>query len=324
MYLSDIKENQEFKQQVFVISVIDKKSKNGKSYITGEVRDKSGVYKYNIWDVSAKFLTLPKANSYFLINGTMENYNGNPQINLRNCQPLEESEINLNDFKKTSSLDLDKLVLEIENIVDTFQDDLVVFLAKNILTEKFMKKFKDAPAAENVHSAWVGGLLEHSISVAKLSDFVVKYYNDLYFEGKINRDIVVFGSLFHDIGKVWEYDYSTPNITTTKHGELLGHIYLSAKVISDVALKYKEQNREKDVDNKILRIQHVVLAHHGKFEWGAPVTPKTPEAIIIHYMDNIDAKLMNAWENLKQCKEEFTQRNFIQENARLYNIFLED
>ena len=323
MYLSDIKENQEFKQQVFVISVIEKKSKTGKAYITGEVRDKSGVFKYNLWDVNAK-LTLPQANAYFLITGTMESYNGNSQINLKNCQPLDESQININDFKNVSSRDLDELWLEIEQIVNTFQDEFIIYLAKNILTEKFVKKFKDAPAAKDVHHAWVGGLLEHSVSVAKLSDFVVKYYNDLYFENKLSRDIVVFGSLFHDIGKVWEYDYSTPNIQATKHGEFLGHIYLSAKMIGDIAQKYKEQHKDNDIDNKILRIQHVILAHHGKLEWGAPVTPKTPEAIIIHYMDNIDAKLMNAWENLKQCKEEFTQRNFVQENGRLYNIFLEE
>jgi len=324
MYLSDINENQEFKQQVFFISVIEKQSKNGKAYITGELRDKSGVFKYNLWDVVAKSLILPKANAYFLITATMESYNGNPQINLKNCQPLDESEINQNDFKKVSSIDLDKLWQEMEKVIDTFQDEFILFLAKNLLTETITKKFKNAPAAEKVHSAWVGGLLEHSISVAKLSDSVVKYYNDLYFENKISRDIVVFGSLFHDIGKIWEYDYSTPNIEVTKHGELLGHIYLSTKMISDISCKYKEQNKSVDIEEKKIRILHVILAHHGKYEWGAPVTPKTPEAIIIHYMDNVDAKLMNLWENLNDCKEKFTQRNFIQENARMYNIFLAD
>jgi len=72
-----------------------------------------------------------------------------------------------------------------------------------------------------------------------------------------------------------------------------------------------------------MRILHVILAHHGKYEWGAPVIPKTPEAIIVHFMDNIDAKLVNAWDNLKECKDTFTQKNFVHDNARLYNIFLD-
>ena len=103
-------------------------------------------------------------------------------------------------------------------------------------------------------------------------------------------------------------------IGTTIQGELLGHIYLGTKRIQEVANQYKGE-----IEEKLAKILHVFLAHHGKHEWGALVLPKTPEAIIVHYMDNVDAKLMNLWENLENSKDVFTQRNFIQENAKMLN-----
>ncbi len=320
MKLIDIKENQEFKLPVYVISSVEKKSKTGKSYLTGEVRDNSCVLKYNLWDTSNNFVTLPKTGFYYEFRGIAETFNGTLQINLKTATELEPHQINESDFKKTSSLNLEALWQEFQKIIASFQDEFVIALTKNILSENIIKKFKTAPAAEYVHNAWVGGLLEHSIAVAKLSDFTVNFYNP-YFDNKLTRDIVVFGALFHDIGKIWEYDNDSPNIKTTKCGEFLGHIYMSTKKISDAA---KEINNDKKTDDKLLKILHVILAHHGKYEWGAPVLPKIPEAIIVHYMDNIDAKIMNAYENLKDLKDEFAPKNFVQENARLYNVFLDE
>ncbi|MFC1484970.1 3'-5' exoribonuclease YhaM family protein [bacterium] len=323
MYLVDLVEGQEFELPIFVVSVIEKTTKSGKNYITGEVRDKSTVLKYNLWDAKNPSISIPKQGEYALISGRLEVFNNTYQINLRTVKSLDAESINPDDFKKTIILDIDELWKEFESIVATFTDDLIIFLCENILTESFVEKFKTSPAAKDVHSACVGGLLEHSVAVAKLSDMVVNHYNKLYFNNKINRDITVFSSLFHDLGKIWEYDYTTPNIEITMHGELLGHIYLGAKKIGDIAQLYRKHKPDVDLlelNEKINRILHVILAHHGKGEWGAPVTPKTPEAIIIHYVDNIDAKLMNVWENLMNCQDYFTQRNFIHENARLFNI----
>lgn len=326
MYLSDILENQDFSQIVFVISAIEKITKSGRKYITGEVRDKSGSFRYNFWDVENKNIVLPKANSYFRFFGIMEKYQNNFQINLKKVAIVEESQINELDFKKSSDINLDELWKDLEKIIDSIKDDFLKYIAIELFVNNHIlaKRFKMSPAAESVHGAWIGGLLEHSISVSKLADLVVDYYNKIYFEGKIDRDIVILGALVHDIGKIWEYDYSSPAIKTTKYGELLGHIYLSTNKINELAKKYKEENKDTnlEIDEKLLKLMHVILSHHGKLEFGAPVVPKIPEAIIIYHLDNIDAKLMNFLENVKSTTEEFTQRNFVHENAKLYNIFL--
>lgn len=318
----DIYNNQNtknFKNQCYVISVLAKKTKAGKDYISGKLKCKTGVMRYNVWDNFAYFIDILKPGKYFEVEGMLEEYNQEKQVNVKNVVLLDDKDVNVLDFKAVSIFSLNELLEEFNKIIDSFTDEFIIFLAKEMITKKFIENFANTPAAKNVHGAWVGGLLEHAVSVAKLSDFIVNYYNPVYFNNKINRDIVIFASLFHDLGKMWEYDYSSPEIEVTKVGELLGHLYLSAQKISNLAKNYTGN----DKDEKLMKLLHVILSHHGKLEWGAPVTPKIPEAVILHYMDNVDAKLMNIWENLKDCREEFTKRNFVHENARLYNILLD-
>lgn len=321
-YLSEILENEEFTTDVFLVSVIEKVAKTGKKYITGEVLDKTLKLKFNLWNVENRIL---EKNCYYSFTGKLEKYNNSFQINLTKFNKKNEKDIDLLDFKKSLDLDIDDLYGDLLNLLLSIKDPFYKFLADEIFVkdENFIKSFKISPAAEKVHGAYIGGLLEHSINVAKMAEYLVNFYNEFYFFGKLNRDLVIIGAILHDIGKIWEYDYHGPIIKTTKKGELLGHIYMSSNIINNLGNKYKEKFKGCDIDEKLIKLIHLVLSHHGKLEFGAPVVPKIPEAMIVYHLDNIDAKLINFLSNTKTFTEEFTDRNFVHENARLYNIFLD-
>jgi 3'-5' exoribonuclease len=319
--LSELKIGQQFELTVFISSASEKVSKNGKKYITGDLRDKSLSCKYYLWDSDNVSASLPVAETYMLVSGRIESFNGSLQVNVISVKKIDQDLIKHDDFKKTSIKNIDSMWMELLNLVNTFTNPVVKYISEKLIKDPVIEKmFKTSPAAKNVHNAWAGGLIEHCLITAKFTDFIVKTYNKDYFDGKLDRDVAVFAALFHDVGKIWEYDSSTPEIKHTVKGELLGHIYMGAKKIEQIADEYlKLDSSEKNIAivNKIV---HVVLAHHGKLEWGAPVNPKTPEAMILHYLDNLDTKVMNAWENISMCKDEFTDRIFVQENSKLLNV----
>ena len=322
-YLSEILENEEFTADIFLVSAIEKIAKTGKKYITGEVLDKTLKLKFNLWNIENR--TLEK-NCYYSFTGKLEKYNNSFQINLFKIRKKNEKNIDLLDFKKSTDLNIENLYNDLLNILSAIKDPFYKFLADEIFVknEDFIKNFKNSPAAEKVHGAYIGGLLEHSVNIAKMAEILVNFYNEFYFFGKLSKDLTVIGSLLHDIGKMWEYDYHGALIKTTKKGELLGHIYMSSNLINDLANKYKAKFPDCDIDEKLIKLIHLVLSHHGKLEFGAPVVPKIPEAIIVYHLDNIDAKMINFLSNTKNAVEEFTDRNFVHENARLYNIFLDE
>jgi len=321
-YLSEILENEEFTTDIFLISAVEKIAKTGKKYITGEVLDKTLRLKFNLWNTENRLL---EKNCYYSFTGKLEKYNNSLQINLIKFNKKNEKDVDLLDFKKSTDLDIDSLYNDLLNILSSIKDVFYKFLADEIFIKNgfFVKNFKISPAAEKVHGAYLGGLLEHSLNIAKMAETLVNFYNEFYFSGKLNRDLAIIGALLHDIGKIWEYDYNGPLIKTTKKGELLGHIYMSSNIINEIGKKYKEEFKECDIDEKLTKLIHLVLSHHGKLEFGAPVVPKIPEAIIIYHLDNIDAKLINFLSSTKTSLDEFTDRNFVHENARLYNIFLD-
>jgi 3'-5' exoribonuclease len=321
--LSEVKIGQQFELTVYISSAGEKISKNGKKYITGDLRDKSMVCKYYLWDSDNVASSIPVAETYAIVSGRLESFNGASQVNIISIKNIDQDLVDPHDFKKTSIKNVDSMWNELLDLVNTFSNPIVKYISEKLIKDPNVEKmFRTSPAAKSVHNAWAGGLIEHCLATAKFTDFLVKFYNKEYFDGKLDRDIAVFSALFHDIGKIWEYDSSTPEIKHTSKGELLGHIYMGAKKIEQIADEYlKLHNNEKTV-SEINKIVHIVLAHHGKLEWGAPVNPKTPEAIILHYLDNLDTKIMNAWENISMCKDEneFTERIYVQENSKLLNI----
>lgn len=319
--LIDAREGSDVVLPVYIVSATEKKDKTGRAYLTGELKDKSLTVRYNLWDSDNVSCPLPKAETYAKVKGRVESFNGKKQITILTLTTLAPDAVNPNDFKKTSSQDIEEMWKTFTRLVNSLEQPVVKTIANHFLQDQtFVKALKYAPAGRQVHNAWIGGLLEHLLVVGTFCDACVQYYNAHGYANKLQRDIALFGALFHDIGKVWEYDYTSPEIKVTTVGELQGHIHIGSRTIADVAEKYYP-NPTEDEQRVIQQLIHIVLSHHGTLENGSPVNPKTPEAIVVHYLDNMDTKMMNAFENIAACSTEFTDRIYVQENVRLFNTF---
>ena len=204
------------------------------------------------------------------------------QINISSSESavrkLNEDQYDIERFVSKIS-NPEELYKELVRIVQTVIDKdyrrvLEIFFIED---KSFVEAFKSAPAGMRIHHAYIGGLLEHSLNVAKLVDQVCRIYTQL------DRDLLVTGALVHDIGKIKEYVVNQKGIEVTTEGELLGHIIMGVEMIN-------QKVRGVPYD-KLLRLKHLIASHHGEYEWGSPVIPKTAEALILHYIENMDSKI---------------------------------
>lgn len=170
---------------------------------------------------------------------------------------------------------------EFNMLLETIKDKEISKLLNKIFDEKMKKKFFEAPASMSFHHDYIGGLLEHTLQISKLANKVIEVYGNII----INRDILLAGVLLHDIGKVIEYYNDVGNIDKTDEGKLVGHIVIGSEFVD-------RYSREIQIDyDKVLKIKHIILSHHGQREFGAAVLPQTPEAFLVHMLDNVDAKM---------------------------------
>ncbi|MDR3078123.1 MAG: HD domain-containing protein [Planctomycetota bacterium] len=255
---------------------------NGKSYIRLTLSDASASLPANVWDASRDLFALCPAGSLVKVKGTAESYKGKPQIRIARFRPAHESEVSPDYFLPKSRRDIGVMSGEFLALVDSIRDPDYLALANAFFRDEGLRtRFFRSPAAREVHHAYVGGLLEHTLNVSILAvAFAAK--------ARVNRDLLLTGALLHDVGKVEEL---TAKITMdySDRGKLLGHLYLGAEMLSARAAPLAGFPAE-----KLALIQHLILSHHGRFEYGSPVLPKIPEAFALHHLDNLDAKVETA------------------------------
>jgi 3'-5' exoribonuclease len=228
----------------------------------------------------------------------VEKYNNSLQMKILDARPLrDDDEIDPADFMAKTPFDIDHLfhkLLEYKNSIANIKlRQLLDYFFEN---EKFIDKFKKHPAAKAMHHAYVGGLLEHTVSLAQSCNNLAKVYK------KINRDILLAGALLHDIGKVKEMSC---DITTeyTISGRLLGHLAMGSEMVAQAARSIQDFPE----DLKLV-MQHLILSHHGQLDYGSPVLPATPEALALHSLDMLDANLFQAYDAINNEKEnDFTK-----------------
>lgn len=300
--------------------LVEKRSENltkgGKAFLSITVRDRDCSVDAKLWDYDPKKHSMFEEGSAVDICGKVDSYQGNPQIILDGGKPCS---LPISELVRSSRFDVDKMWAELSNIVESFNEPLTKFVAKEILLkhEKFIEAFKAAPAAKIVHNAWYGGLLEHVISLCRIAEPVILHYQTSY-RKKISRDKVLFGLIMHDAAKIVEYDYTKPSFNLTGLGLLTNHIVLGPAWVYETANKYEE----KSLDFKMERahLMHVLAAHHGKAEWGSPVPPASIEALLVHHLDNLDSKMMHAIELVEEKPGEikgFSSRSYFERSSYL-------
>ena len=274
-------------------------TKAGKPFLTLNVRDKTGSVGAKIWDYNNDKHGILREGSVVVIWASVDEFNGAVQLNIRQ---IEQSLEDPTQFYKSTRFHVVDMWNDLVNIVDSFKEPLTKFVTEEIILKQgyFVEAFKKAPAAKIVHNAWFGGLLEHVHSLCTIADPIIAHYSKRY-NKPISRDKVLFGLIMHDAGKIIEYDYHTPAFNLTPTGLLTPHIVMGpAWVYEKANLFYQTAiaGGQTPAAFKMERahLMHILAAHHGKEEWGSPVTPASIEAILVHQLDMIDSKTLHAIE----------------------------
>ena len=264
---------------------------NGKNYIRMTLSDASASVQANVWDANRDLFMLCPSGSIIKIQGVAESYKGRSQIKIVRFRPAHESEVNLDNFLPRSSRDMGEMRDEVLGHIESLTDRDYRALGEAFFHDKIlMDRFARSPAAREVHHAYLGGLIEHTLNIAGMA---VKFAA----KARVNRDLLLLGSLLHDVGKTEELA-AKYSIEYTDRGKLLGHLYIGSEMVATRAAAIPNFPSDKQA-----LVQHLILSHHGRFEYGSPVLPKIPEAFALHHLDNLDAKVETANRLLDNIQE---------------------
>lgn len=282
-------------------------TKTGKPYDNVELQDKTGVASAKIWDPFSPGIDDFEEKDYVEITGEVLTFNSAIQINIRRARKAEEGEYDPKNYFAVSSFDMDDMYKELLSYVDSVENKYLKELAdKYFRNEVLMSKFVKHSAAKSVHHGFIGGLMEHTLSVTRFCDYLSRNYPFL------RRDLMIMGGLFHDIGKLEELT-SFPTNDYTDVGQLIGHIVTGTIMLSKSMDEIEGFPQE--LRNEFL---HCILAHHGELEYGSPKKPALAEALALNIADSADAKLEIMKELLQQSsKDEWLGYNkFFESNIK--------
>ncbi len=283
-----------------VIGLDKKNKKDGDPFLMLVLLDKSGKIKGKVWSNVKKYYSLLKAGEIFKFTGTATEYKGELDVRISGIEKAAPGEYDAAEFVEKASFDTDTLMIDIKNIVnESISTDKVKDLI-DLLFKKHEAELKFHYGAMNIHHAYPGGLLKHTHALIKSAVFLSEQYD-------LNKEILVAGALFHDIGKISEFSV-VPALNMTVEGGLVGHIVLGNNILLDLASQIKEF--PKDI---LLQIQHLILSHHGEKEYGSPEVPKTREAFALHIIDLLDSKIaiFSELEEKSDSKELFSDYSHV-------------
>ncbi|WP_404431909.1 3'-5' exoribonuclease YhaM [Sutcliffiella horikoshii] len=279
---------------------------NGKPFLTLIFQDKSGEIEAKLWDASTDDEELYTPQSIVRVLGDIHHYRGRNQLKIRKIKPKEDHEnVNVSDLIETAPLSQEQMMDKITQAIFEMKNPNLQRITRHLL-KKHQNEFLQYPAATKNHHEFVSGLAYHVVSMLDLAKAIASLYPSL------DKDLLYAGVILHDLGKVTEL--SGPVSTSyTIEGNLIGHISIMVNEIGKAAEELGIEGEE------IMVLQHLVLSHHGKLEWGSPKLPLIKEAEILHYIDNIDAKMNMLDRALERVKPgEYTERIFAMDNRNFY------
>lgn len=254
--------------------------KGGGQYLALTLGDRTGQIECRMWDNVSDSVGQFESGDVVKVRGEVCRYNGQLQINLDRIRRAAPEEFDAADYLPQSSQDIEGMWRRLNDYVDSFSDPHLKALVRAFLEDPDLARaLRHAPAAKSMHHAWLGGLLEHIVSLLGICEMAAQHYP------AIHRDLLLTGAVLHDIGKLQELSWGTA-FEYTIAGQLVGHITLG------VAMIEKKLDGLPDFPPELrILVQHIVVSHHGKLEFGSPKLPMIPEAVLLHYLDDLDAKM---------------------------------
>ena len=294
-YVCQLGHNEQI-SQVFLAS--DKQlrpNRNGNLYLQLQLSDRSGGIAARLWNASENDYRAFENGDYVKVEGNTQLFQGNMQLiatAIRRARPDEVDEV---DFRVLRSEEIDRIATRLTEILRAIKTPEIRTLAECFLMDTdFMAKFTTAPAGMKNHHAYQGGLLEHVVSLMELIVVVAPRYP------RLDPDKLLIGAFLHDAAKVDELSYDR-DIAYTDEGQLLGHMVMAMSMIDEKAREAERLSGEPFPKQLVLEIKHMVISHHGEYEYGSPKLPMTLEAVALHHLDNLDAKLASFTQLMIDC-----------------------
>lgn len=273
-------ENQTITSFFVVANKQVKSKKSGEAYLSLMLGDRSGQVQAMMWDNVAEVLDAFDQDDFVKVKGLIQKYNGRWQIIVHKLRKLEEAEVDYSDYLPKTTKDIEQLWRTLEGFVASFENPWLKSLVQDFMSDETLAAaYKCAPAAKTLHHAFIGGLLDHVVSLFTVCDLAARNYP------QVNRDLLLTGAFLHDVGKVHELAYQR-SITYTTKGQLLGHMIIELEMLH-ARLAHHPGFPE---DLKIL-LEHMIISHHGHYEFGSTKLPMFPEALMLHYLDDLDSKM---------------------------------
>jgi 3'-5' exoribonuclease len=265
----------------FVLSSMQvREKKQGGQYLALIVSDRTGSLEARMWDDVADPIEFCSEGCYVKAQGDISKYNGKFQITLKKLRLAADSEIDPKDFQPATKFDVEEMWAELRGYVSAFKNEELRRLVFSFLDdERIAPAFKSAPAAKRLHHAWLGGLLEHVLTLVRVCLVTTPFYPE------VDSDLLVTGAILHDIGKVRELEWKS-SFSYTLEGQMVGHISIAQGM-----LREKVQELAPFPEKLRVLVEHMILSHHGKYEFGSPKLPMTPEAILLSALDDLEAKM---------------------------------
>ena len=257
-----------------------KAKKNGDPYLALTLADRTGQIEAKMWDNVDEFILAFEQDDFLKIKGLINKYKNRFQLTIHKLRRMEEAEIDFTDYLPKTSKDIGELWQTLAEFVATFQNPHLKALVELFMADpEIAERYRNAPAAKTLHHAYIGGLLDHVVSLFCSCDLICRNYP------QVNRDLLLTGAFLHDIGKLQELTYNRAFSYTTR-GQLLGHMIIELEMLHSKLAKLPGFPEEL----KTL-IEHMIISHHGQYDFGSPKLPMFPEALMLHYLDDLDSKM---------------------------------
>jgi 3'-5' exoribonuclease len=279
-YINALEPNQVVTLLALVHAKEIRQKKSGDPYLSLLLGDRSGELDGKMWDNVAEVMNTFERDDFVKVKGLLQIFHNRPQLTIHKMRRMTDSEVDFTDFFPSSDRNPDEMWAELRGILCGMNNPHLKALLDALLDDpEIGRRFRIAPAAKQIHHAWLGGLIEHVLSLCALARQAAAHYKF------IDGDLLLTGVVLHDIGKIHELSYER-GFTYTSEGQLLGHLMIALRMVD-------EKLRSMPEFPKPLRclVEHMIISHHGQLEFGSPKVPQFPEALLLHYLDDMDSKM---------------------------------
>ena len=284
-FINELGENEALDQVFRVQSKRLRSNRNGNLYLQMDLADRTGAVNAMLWNANQQLNDSFESGDYLQVKGKTQCFSGSMQIIVSELEPVDAETIDTADYFPLTSQKVDELLEKLRQILSGLSNPSLCQLAEAYLLDaQLVEKIQRAPAAMKNHHAYHGGLLEHIVSLLELVTRVAPHYDEL------DQDLLLMGAFLHDLAKVDELVYDT-ELGYSDEGELVGHLVMGVVTLEEKARQAAEPSGEPFPPVLLLRLKHMIVSHHGRLDYGSPKVPMTPEAIALHFLDDLDAKL---------------------------------